>query len=65
MLNGIVDLSLRYKLLVLLGFVLLTFFGVRAVLTVPVDAPAAMTICAPFDRVTVSDVPAALLSEAV
>ena len=38
MLNGIVDLSLRYKLLVLLGFVLLTFFGVRAVLTVPVDA---------------------------
>lgn len=38
MLNGIVDLSLRYKLLVVLGFVLLTFFGVRAVLTVPVDA---------------------------
>ncbi|MDK9704744.1 MAG: CusA/CzcA family heavy metal efflux RND transporter [Sulfuritalea sp.] len=38
MLNGIVDLSLRYKLLVLLGFLLLTFFGVRAVLTVPVDA---------------------------
>jgi cobalt-zinc-cadmium resistance protein CzcA len=38
MLNGIVDLSLRYKLLVLLGFVLLTVFGVRAVLTVPVDA---------------------------
>ena len=38
MLNGLVDLSLRYKLLVLLGFVLLTVFGVRAVLTVPVDA---------------------------
>jgi cobalt-zinc-cadmium resistance protein CzcA len=38
MLNGIVDLALRYKLLVLLGFVLLTVFGVRAVLTVPVDA---------------------------
>ncbi|MFZ5509984.1 MAG: efflux RND transporter permease subunit [Pseudomonadota bacterium] len=38
MLNHIVDLSLRYKLLVLLGFALVIFFGARAWLTVPVDA---------------------------
>jgi cobalt-zinc-cadmium resistance protein CzcA len=38
MLNRIVDLSLRYKLLVLLAFVLMAFFGVRAFLNVPVDA---------------------------
>ena len=38
MLNHIVDLSLRYKLLVLLGFALVVFFGARAWLTVPVDA---------------------------
>ncbi|MFW5398025.1 MAG: cobalt-zinc-cadmium resistance protein CzcA [Candidatus Accumulibacter regalis] len=38
MLNRIVDFSLRYKLLVLLAFALLAFFGVRAFLTVPVDA---------------------------
>ncbi|MBI4291854.1 MAG: efflux RND transporter permease subunit [Betaproteobacteria bacterium] len=38
MLDRIVDLSLRYKLLVLLGFALVIFFGVRAWLTVPVDA---------------------------
>ena len=38
MLNRIVDLSLRYKLLVLLGFALVIFFGVRAFLGVPVDA---------------------------
>ena len=38
MLNPIVDLSLRYKLLVLLGFALVAFFGVRAWLEVPVDA---------------------------
>ncbi|MFY9327212.1 MAG: CusA/CzcA family heavy metal efflux RND transporter [Georgfuchsia sp.] len=38
MLNKIVDLSLRYKLLVLVGFVLLVIFGVRAWLQIPVDA---------------------------
>lgn len=38
MLNSIVDLSLRYKLLVLVGFVLLVVFGVRAWQQVPVDA---------------------------
>ncbi|MFZ5465471.1 MAG: efflux RND transporter permease subunit [Pseudomonadota bacterium] len=38
MLNHIVDLSLRYKLLVLLGLALVVFFGARAWLTVPVDA---------------------------
>lgn len=38
MLNQIVDISLRYKLLVLLAFVLVVFFGIRAFLTVPVDA---------------------------
>jgi cobalt-zinc-cadmium resistance protein CzcA len=38
MLNKIVDLSLRYKLLVLVGFVLLVVFGVRAWLQIPVDA---------------------------
>ena len=37
MLNRIVDLSLRYKLLVLLAFVLMAFFGVRAFLNVPVQ----------------------------
>ncbi|MBK7136306.1 MAG: efflux RND transporter permease subunit [Rhodocyclales bacterium] len=38
MLNKIVDLSLRYKLLVLAGFALVVFLGVRAFLAVPVDA---------------------------
>lgn len=38
MLNKIVDLSLRYKLLVLVGFGLVVFLGVRAFLAVPVDA---------------------------
>jgi cobalt-zinc-cadmium resistance protein CzcA len=39
MLNRIVDFSLRYKLLVLLAFALLAFFGVRAFLNgTPVDA---------------------------
>jgi cobalt-zinc-cadmium resistance protein CzcA len=38
MLNRIVDLSLRYKLLVLVGFALVVFLGVRAFLAVPVDA---------------------------
>ena len=38
MLNKIVDLSLRYKLLVLVGFVLVVVFGVRAWQQVPVDA---------------------------
>lgn len=38
MLNKIVDLSLRYKLLVLVGFGLIVILGVRAFLAVPVDA---------------------------
>jgi cobalt-zinc-cadmium resistance protein CzcA len=38
MLNAIVDLSLRYKLLVLLGFAPVVFFGARAFQSVPVDA---------------------------
>ncbi|HRF10540.1 MAG TPA: CusA/CzcA family heavy metal efflux RND transporter [Candidatus Accumulibacter phosphatis] len=38
MLNQIVDISLRYKLLVLLAFSLVVVFGVRAFQTVPVDA---------------------------
>jgi len=38
MLNKIVDFSLRYKLLVLAGFGLVVFLGVRAFLAVPVDA---------------------------
>ncbi len=38
MLNSIVDLSLRYKLLVLVGFLLVVVFGVKAFRDVPVDA---------------------------
>ena len=38
MLNAIVELSLRCKLLVLIGFAFVVFVGVRAVRTVPVDA---------------------------
>ncbi|MCL5801572.1 MAG: efflux RND transporter permease subunit, partial [Gammaproteobacteria bacterium] len=38
MLNSIVDISLRYKVLVLVTFGLLVFFGVRAFQQVPVDA---------------------------
>ncbi len=38
MLNGLVQLSLRYKVLVLIGFVLLAFLGYRAVRNVPIDA---------------------------
>ena len=38
MLNGIVQLSLRYKLLVLVAFALVVFLGVRAFQQVPVDA---------------------------
>ena len=38
MLNQIVNASLRYKVLVLVGFVLLVVFGVRAFQQVPVDA---------------------------
>ncbi len=38
MLNSIVDASLRYKLLVLVGFLLIVVFGVRAFRAVPVDA---------------------------
>ncbi|MBI5921996.1 MAG: efflux RND transporter permease subunit [Betaproteobacteria bacterium] len=38
MLNAIVDASLRYKLLVLVGFLILAGFGVQAFRQVPVDA---------------------------
>ena len=38
MLNAIVDVSLRYKVLVLVGFLLVIVFGVRAFRAVPVDA---------------------------
>ena len=38
MLNTIVDISLRYKVLVLVGFLLVVAFGVQAFRTVPVDA---------------------------
>lgn len=38
MLNSIVDLSLRYKVLVLVGFLLVVVFGVKAFRDVPVDA---------------------------
>ncbi len=38
MLERIVDLSLRYKLLVLIAFGLVVFFGVKAFIEVPVDA---------------------------
>lgn len=38
MLNGIVELSLRYKLLVIVAFGLVVFLGVRAFQQVPVDA---------------------------
>ena len=38
MLNSIVDLSLRYKVLVLVGFLLIVVFGVQAFRAVPVDA---------------------------
>ena len=38
MLNSVVDASLRYKVLVLVGFLLIVVFGVRAFRAVPVDA---------------------------
>ena len=38
MLNRLVDLALRYKVLVLIAFVVVAFLGVRAVRTVPIDA---------------------------
>jgi cobalt-zinc-cadmium resistance protein CzcA len=38
MLNPIVDISLRYKVLVLVGFLLIVVFGVQAFRAVPVDA---------------------------
>jgi cobalt-zinc-cadmium resistance protein CzcA len=38
MLNSIVDVSLRYKVLVLVGFVLVVVFGLQAFRAVPVDA---------------------------
>jgi len=43
MLNSIVDLSLRYKVLVLVGFLLVVVFGVQAFREVPVDAFPDMT----------------------
>ena len=38
MLNSLVDISLRYKLLTLVAFGLIAFLGWRAVNTVPIDA---------------------------
>ena len=38
MLTRLVELSLRYKVLVLIGFVVVAFLGYRAVRTVPIDA---------------------------
>ena len=38
MLSSVVDLSLRYKVLVLVAFALVVFLGVRAFQQVPVDA---------------------------
>ncbi len=38
MLERIVDISLRYKLLTLIAFVLIVFFGLKAFVEVPVDA---------------------------
>ena len=38
MLNRLVELSLRYKVLVLLAFAVVALFGYRAVRTVPIDA---------------------------
>ncbi len=38
MLNTLVDISLRYKLLTLVGFAVIAFLGWRAVNTVPIDA---------------------------
>src|SRR5215471_5550235 len=38
MLNAIVDASLRYKVLVVVAFVVIVFLGVRAFQQVPVDA---------------------------
>ena len=38
MLNRLVELSLRYKVLVLIAFAVIVFLGLRAVRTVPIDA---------------------------
>ncbi|MFO1516117.1 MAG: CusA/CzcA family heavy metal efflux RND transporter [Lysobacterales bacterium] len=38
MLNRLVELSLRYKVLVLIAFIVVAFLGFRAVRTVPIDA---------------------------
>jgi cobalt-zinc-cadmium resistance protein CzcA len=38
MLNRLVELSLRYKVLVLITFLVIAFLGIRAVRTVPIDA---------------------------
>ena len=38
MLNGLVELSLRYKFLVLIVFAVVAFLGLRAVREVPIDA---------------------------
>jgi cobalt-zinc-cadmium resistance protein CzcA len=38
MLNRLVELSLRYKVLVLIAFLVIAFLGIRAVRTVPIDA---------------------------
>ncbi|MCP4410101.1 MAG: efflux RND transporter permease subunit [Gammaproteobacteria bacterium] len=38
MLNKLVEVSLRYKFLVIVGFMVVAFLGWRAVITVPIDA---------------------------
>ena len=38
MLNRLVEFSLRYKVLVLIAFLVIAFLGIRAVRTVPIDA---------------------------
>ena len=38
MLNRLVELSLRYKFLVLIGFTVVAFLGLQAVRDVPIDA---------------------------
>ena len=38
MLEKLVEVSLRYKFLVLIGFAVVGFLGVRAVTSVPIDA---------------------------
>jgi cobalt-zinc-cadmium resistance protein CzcA len=57
MLNRLVELSLRYKVLVLIAFAVIVFLGLRAVRTVPIDAfpdvtPVQVSIYTPSHRVS-------------